>query len=370
MIEHGTVGAGIRQVSLQAPPGQIKVWAAIGVVTIGVIVAGIWRWLFSADFVATPTGNDVYPHLLALRVVEIVSALFLLYFFVTCIVLPYQRERRIPFDGKLLIGCLAVHFVDPMFNYFSPSFLQNAYSLNRGSWANFIPGYASPSGDAGYVEGILWAAALYGLFGVAAAQGGCWLLGKLRRRFSGIGNITAYGLMFVLFCMLDLAIENYFVRMQIYVFWGAWSPFALWPGELYQFPLYETLLAVIYALGFVWLRDSRDDQGLSYVERGVDCIQLGPRTKSWLSFFAITAFSLVWGIGSYFGPFIYTSMQADSFPPLPSYLQGGAFCGIDGKPECPAQYLQKADLDYTRTAERLSTTQADGRTLEDSGHRE
>lgn len=235
-----------------------------------VIVTGIVRWIASDDFRATPTGPDHYPYLMTLRIVEVASALFLLYFFITCVVVPLVRRRRFEFDGMLLIACLCVHFIDPMFNYFSPSFAQNAWSVNAGSWANFIPGYASLSGNFGFVEGVLWAAALYGLFGIAAAKIGCWLLNGLRPRYPKLSNLSLYAILFVIFAIGDLIVENFFVRSQIYVFWGAWSELTLWPGKLYQFPLYETFLAVIYALGFVCLRDSRDDHGLTWVERGVD----------------------------------------------------------------------------------------------------
>ena len=344
-------GRGQRK-SLHGSSDAIKVWAAIGAVTLAVIISGIVRWILSAEFVATPTGVDPYPYLITLRVVELLSALFLLYYLVTCVVQPWIRERRFIFDGRLLIGCLGVHFVDPMFNYFSPTFLQNAYSLNRGSWANFIPGYASPSGSAGYVEGILWAAALYGLFGIAAAKIGGWMLAKLRERYVGISNVAAYGVLFIAIAIGDLIVENFFVRAEIYIFWGAWSPVTLWAGEVYQFPLYETLLATIYALGFVWLRDSRDDEGRSIVERGVDRIKLGPSMRSLLSFCAVVGFSLVWSIVSYFGPYMFISMKADQFPPIPSYLRGGAFCGLANTPRCPSQYLKQIDDTFNSVPQR------------------
>jgi Spirocyclase AveC-like len=127
--------------------GAIKAWATVGVIAVAVIAQGIGRWVASDQFAAAPKGPDHYPHLAVLRVVEVISALFLLYFFITCIVIPLRQRRGFEFDGMLLLGCLAVHFFDPLFNYFSPTFLQNAYSVNAGSWANFIPGYASPSGS-------------------------------------------------------------------------------------------------------------------------------------------------------------------------------------------------------------------------------
>jgi hypothetical protein len=319
----------------------------VGALALAVIFTGLVRWLLSDDFLAAPQGADDYSHLTTLRMVEVASALFLLYFFVTCIAVPLFKRRRFEFDGMLLIGCLAVHFIDPVFNYFSPTFLQNAYSVNAGSWANFIPGYASPSGDAHYVEGVLWAAALYGLFGIAAAKAGCWLLGHMRRRWPGSGNIALYGALFVLFATGDVVVENFFVRNEIYIFWGAWEPFTLWAGHVYQFPLYETLLATIYALGFVYLRDSRDDRGHSFVERGVDRVRVPRRARTLMSFCAVTGFALVWAVASYFGPYMYTSMQADSYPPLPSYLQPGAFCGLPGDEPCPSQNLQQQKDGFT-----------------------
>jgi uncharacterized protein DUF5135 len=336
----------------ERPPGAVKAWATLGAAAVLIIATGIGRWLASDDFAAAPKGPDHYAHLTTLRIVEVLSALFLATFFAACVVRPLIRHHSIGFDGKLLLGCLTVHFIDPVFNYFSPSFIQNAYSLNRGSWANFIPGYASPSGDAHFVEGVLWAAALYGLFGVAAAQGGCRLLRRLRRRFPHRSNLALYGALFVLFAVLDLLVENFFVREEIYIFWGAWSPVTLWAGEVYQFPLYETLLAVVYALGFVWLRDSRDDHGRSWVERGADRVRATKAIRGAMSFCAIAAFSLVWGLGSYFGWFAALSMKSDSFPPLPSYLQAGAFCGRADMPPCPSQYLQRLRRDWgpTRTA--------------------
>ncbi|MHB8690460.1 MAG: spirocyclase AveC family protein [Solirubrobacteraceae bacterium] len=329
------------EASVGRPAGAIKAWAAVGLVAIVVIAQGIGRWVGSSQFAAAPKGSDRYGHLAVLRVVEVISALFLLYFFVTCVVAPLVRRRRFEFDGMLLLGCLAVHFFDPLFNYFSPTFLQNAYSLNAGSWANFIPGYASPSGNAHYVEGVLWAAALYGLFGIAAAKIGGWLLGRMRRRWPGAGNFALYSVLFAVFAAGDLIVENFFVREQIYIFWGAWSPITLWAGKVYQFPLYETVLATVYALGFVWLRDSRDDRGRSWVERGVDRVQAPRRARTAMSFCAIVAFSLVWALGSYFGWYMAISMKANSFPPLPSYLRAGAFCGLSGEPLCPSQFLAR-----------------------------
>lgn len=327
----------------------VKVWAAIGAAAVAVIVYALVRWIFSADFVATPVGADEYPYLTYLRVVEVFSALFLAYFFLSCVVMPWLRNGRLSFDGKLYLACLTVQFIDPVFNYFTPSFIENSYSVNRGSWANFIPGWASPAADAGLVEGLIWALALYGLFGIVAAIGGCWVLKQTRALWPKLGNVAHYSILFMVIAILDILVEYYlFVRPQIYIFWGAWSPLTLGAGRLDQFPLYETLLATIYAMGFVWLRDFRDDEGLSFVERGIGKIQVGQAWQTAISFCALTGFSLVWAVVSYFAPFNYAAMKSDAYPALPSYLQGGAYCGHAGRPMCPSQYLKQVDDAYKR----------------------
>lgn len=327
-------------------PAAIRAWALIGTAVLIVIVVGILRWLWSDDRRPTNPGADHYHFMAVLRVIEVLSAALLLILFFALVVRPAARERRLGFDGMLLIGCLLVHFIDPVFNYFSPSFLQNSYSVQWGSWTNFIPGYASPSGTAGFVEGILWAAALYGLFGVVAAYGGCAILTWLRQRWPNLSNFSHYAMLSAIFCVIDLVVENVFVRAQIYVFWGAYPPLTLWTGKLYQFPIYETVLAAVYAVGFVWLRDSRDADGYSAVERGADDLGVLRRFSTSVRFLAITGFCLVWGMVSYFMPFTWMSMMSDSYPTLPSYLQGGAFCGTEAKQPCPSQYLHELKMTY------------------------
>jgi hypothetical protein len=345
--DHGSVVPGdVRAVTRRS---AIVLWGAAGAVILAVIVQGLVRWLISGERRPTPAGPDHYDHLVILRAVEIVSGLFLLGMLYLLVVHPLLVRRRFEFDGMLLIGCVLVHFIDPVFNYFSPTFLQNSHSVQWGSWANFIPGYASPSGDAGFVEGVLWAAALYGLFGVCAAMAGCWILQRIRAWRPGITNVASYAMLFGIFAVIDFVLENFFVRSEIYIFWGSWSDLTLWSGELYQFPVYETALACIYALGFVWLRDTRDARGLSVVEQGALELRVSARLRPAARFCAITAFSLVWGVVSYFGPFNYLAMKSDTYPELPSYLQGGAFCGTAGSDPCPAQYLRELNHHYRQT---------------------
>jgi Spirocyclase AveC-like len=338
----------------------VKVWALIGAAALGMIVVGLARWL-AAGPRATNPGPDPYPYLVALRLVEAAGAILLVSLFALLVVRPLLRRRPVGFDGMLMVACLLVHFVDPTFSYFSPSFIQNSHSVQWGSWADYIPGYASPAGAAGFVEGLLWAATLYGVFGIVAALGGCAILMRLRRRWPARSDFTHYIVLFGIFCVFDFIIENFFVRTQIYLFWGSWSPLTLWTGQLYQFPLYETFLAVVYALGFVWLRDSVDARGLSAVERGADDLGRARRLAGPIRFCAITGFCLVWGLVSYFMPFNWMAMKSDAYPALPSYLRGGVFCGVTGRAACPSQYLREITENYKRSDALQALTATGGR---------
>jgi hypothetical protein len=99
------------------------------------------------------------------------------------------------------------------------------------------------------------------------------------------------------------------------------------------------VFAAVFAVMITWLRQSRDAQGVSAVERGLDRLSVSDRTKGLLSFLAITGWATVSALG-YFLPFAWMSMQADSYPQLPSYLTSSAYCGQPHQPICAPQYLK------------------------------
>ena len=143
----------------------------------------------------------------------------------------------------------------------------------------------------------------------------------------------------MLFAVADLIVEiPLIVYPQIYMFPGVPADFSLFAGQIYQFPIYQSLFAAVFAIMVTWLRDSVDDAGRSSVERGVDELGVPGWCKHALSLAAVTGFCTAAALG-YFLPYGYASMSADTFVELPSYLAPDAYCGVAGKPACPSEYL-------------------------------
>ena len=319
------------------PSGAVKLWAVVGAGAVLLALTTYARWIVSDDFAAAHTGPDDYEHLWVLRSVEVASVVFVLAFAWFCVGRPLLRERRVPFDGKLLIGLMIAYVVDPTFNSFGHNFAMNAHSVDVGAWGDQLPLFTAP-GQGRLAEALLWAAPLYVYCGIAAAMLGCALLDRLRRRFPAMSTVGLYFVLYLTFVVGDFAFEfGMFVAPQLYVFPGVDGDLSLFAGELYQFPIYHSLFAGLFAGAITWLRDSRDDSGRSAIERGAD--HLGTRLRGTLSFLAITGYATVAAFFGYFLPFSYASMRADTYTDLPSYLSTAAFCGDAGKPKCPSQIL-------------------------------
>ncbi|HTK61471.1 MAG TPA: spirocyclase AveC family protein [Pseudonocardia sp.] len=332
------LGADTRDSSRAA--GTVNFWATLGGVLTVSFIYLLLRWVLSADFTAPDPGPDHYPYLWWLRTVEVASVLAVLGFGWFTVIRPWLQTRRIPFDGKLLIGLMIAYQVDPILNYYNPSFLMNAHSVNLGAWSNGIPGYSSP-GQGRMAEGFLWAMPLYMYFGLLAAIIGGRVLTWLGRRLPRASNASLYTILFVLVTIGDFFVEfSALVYPQLYVFAGTPKSLTLFAGRIYQFPVYHCVFAAVFAVMITWLRQSRDADGVSAVERGLDRLAVHDRIKGLLSFLAITGWATVSALG-YFLPFAWMSMQADSYPPLPSYLTTSAYCGQPHAPVCASQYLKQ-----------------------------
>jgi hypothetical protein len=323
-------------------PGPLVFWSAFGALTIALGLYCWTRWLTGGDFARPDPGPDHYDYLWYLRGFEIaasVAGVVMLWFWV---VRPWRRTRHVPIDGKILLGMMFAYVVDPTLNVFTDAFAMNAHSVSFGSWGGYLPLGWGPD-EARFAEGLLWAPQLYMYFGLFAALLGCWLLRGLRRRFPAWSEATVFAVVFVVFMPLDcLAEVVVLVLPQLYVFPGVPKDFSLFPGEIYQFPLYQSIFAAVFATMVTWLRDSVDATGRSAVERGVDRLAISERRKHAMSFCAVTGFCAASALG-YFLPYGYASMSADTYVELPSYLAPAAYCGVEGKPLCPSEYLDHVE---------------------------
>jgi hypothetical protein len=321
-------------------PAALTFWSAFGAATI-VLAGYCWtRWLFSGEFHRADPGPDHYDYLWYLRGFEIVASIAGVVMLWCWVIRPWRRTRHVPIDGKILLGMMFAYVVDPTLNVFTDAFAMNAHSVSFGSWGAWLPLGWGPHEER-FAEGLLWAPQLYMYFGLFAAIIGCAMLRLLRRRCPRASDATLYTIVFVLFMPLDCLMEvTLLVLPQMYVFPGVPHNFSLFAGKIYQFPLYQSLFAAVFAIMVTWLRDSVDTSGRSAVERGVDRLPISEVRKHVMSFCAVTGFCTASALG-YFLPYGYASMSADTYIQLPSYLAPAAYCGVEGKPPCPADYLDK-----------------------------
>ncbi|MHB8693811.1 MAG: spirocyclase AveC family protein [Solirubrobacteraceae bacterium] len=322
----------------QRRSGTVGWWAAFGAVGIAVALETWVRWITSSDFTKPNPGPDHYRSMTYLTIFEIASCTLAALFLWRLVIRPWIRERRMPLDGKILIGLTLSYFVDPILNLYSPTFAMNAHSVSFGSWANQLPFYTAPHQDR-FAEGLLWAPELYMYFGLLAAIAGCWLLDRMRARFPRASTATLYTVLFAIFVCADFPAEWFaIVRPQIYVFAGVPKDFSLFAGTLHQFPIYQSLFAAVFAIMITWLRDSKDTHGRTAVERGLDTLSISNARKGLLSFLAVTGFMLACVLG-YFLPYSWAATSADTYVRLPSYLSTAAYCGTPGTPSCSSQTI-------------------------------
>jgi len=319
-------------------PGPLVFWSSFGLVATALAMTAWVGWIGSDGFTRSDPGPDHYRFLWYLRTFEVVSVIATIAMVGWFVVRPWRRERRVPIDGKILLGMFIAYYVDPLLNIFNHAFAMNAHALNFGSWSDFMPAFPSPQQDR-FAEGLLWAQPLYMYFGLLAAMAGCRLLSALRSRMPRASSATIYAVVYLCFVVGDVVVEMVFiVYPQLYTFPGVPAGFSLFAGEVYQFPLYHSLFAAVFAIMVTWLRDSVDENGRSAVERGVDALDISAFRRRAMAFLAVTGFCTASALG-YFLPYSAATMTADTYVELPSYLSPAAFCGIDGKPICPSEYL-------------------------------
>jgi hypothetical protein len=310
--------------AVTARQGAVSVWAVVGVVWI-VFVAQAWgRWIASdALFAPAPIyGPDLFEGsaLVVLRVIEVVSILIVVATVWVFLVKPLIRTRRLSLDGMIVIGSLLASAIDPMINYFQYTFAWNAHALNMGSWLAFFP---NSSGPQRYGEGLAWFIPQYLYLGIGLASIECRIILALRRRMPTISNVRAFAVGYLSIFMIDVVIEQLFIRTKVYAFPRTWEALTLWAGTPFQFPIYESLFVGFYAAGFTAVRISALDSsdGRCFLERGAE--RWTPPLRTPVRLLAVTGFCAAWAAAAYFIPWSWMSVTPDSFVDVPSYMLPG-----------------------------------------------
>jgi hypothetical protein len=253
-----------------------------------------------------------------------------------CIVKPFRKDGELGSDAMLVVSWLTLWFHDTFLNWTVHVFSYNAYAVNFGNWTQEVPGWLSPRSNL-VPEPVL----ALGLSYIGQCTLGCWCamaaMDRCKQRWPQISNLRLIAVALSTGMFLDWASEHTMVSFQLMAYLSTVPMFTLFPGKLYQFPLYEAFFfgGVIGFTGVVMY--FKDDKGYTWAERGVDKLRIA-RTKGmktlvrWLALMGLfhTAMFFFYSL-----PMQLFSINGAAFPEgVPSYLRNG-ICGPDTPYPCP-----------------------------------
>jgi uncharacterized protein DUF5135 len=272
------------------PWRPVLAWAAAGAALLAFETVVLARWLLGPNFKSTPPGPDQIPAgqqvlFTVLQIAVPLAAVVALYFWV---LRPWRREGRLTTDGMLTLSAGMVFFWDMSMNYTSVSLLYNSHLVNRGAWANGSwPGWISP--NANYLPESLFIT-IPGYVALVFSQVVLvlWILRKIKARRPRLGVGASVAIIFFGLIAVDTIIETLLLRSGIYAYPGGIRTITLFAGHTYQVPMSETVLFGGVALGAIaCLSHFRDDRGQTVVERGLDKLRIGAKSKQLIKFLAI-----------------------------------------------------------------------------------
>jgi hypothetical protein len=202
------------------------------------------------------------------------------------------------------------------------------------SWSNFMPGWQSAR-DENFAEPLLFMGSFFMWVFFAISVNGCWLLRKFETWLPDLHMIGRFLIVFVLVALIDFAMESLFTHTGIFAYVAVYQQLSLWAGTAAQFPLYESTGIAAVATGLTILRYFRDDQGQSFVEKGVQEFTVPAPVRRFLSFLALVgAIQLIVLVG-FEGDYQRFAINANSVAKYPTY-QLLDICGKGTLYACPA----------------------------------
>ena len=308
----------------------VKLWATVGGVFLALHAWTYYGWLTSGTLRPTPTGPDPVPAnvLFWVRFWEVVGVSGVFWAVYQFIYKPLKRTGRMSLDGMLVICFFQLYaFQDPFANYTVNIFQYNAAFVNFGSWCSYVPGWIAQRSSL-LPEPILFTGGLYiWLFclGLIVMN---FLMRKAQARWPQIGPVGLIAGAMVVAGIVDFAFEATWLQQGLYAYGGHIRSLSLFAGTQAAYPIYEGILWGITWGFYAAVRYYRDENGLTFVERGVGEIRASTTTKQWLRFLALIGVINFGMLVFYNVPYQWFGIHADPIPDdvlSKSYLTAGMF---------------------------------------------
>ena len=270
------------------PIRPVMGWAALGVLfaLLALYVQG--RWLLGGQAHHVGTGITPVPLYakISVRSNEILFGLGSLVCFYLAVLRPKARTGQLSFNGLLWLALFFVWWQDAITNYLAPGFAWNAQFLNLGGWGANIPGWASPNPGQSTIP-LVWDVGFYLFASFVLLVTASALLERARHRWPTIKLPVLLALYYVVLVVADFAMEFLWVVTGAYAYGGTIKSWTLFSGHYYQFPIYEALLAAAVFLGWTCLVHFKNEQGETFLERGLGRVTLRRGPKQFVRFLAL-----------------------------------------------------------------------------------
>ncbi|CAG9988758.1 unnamed protein product [Clonostachys byssicola] len=298
-------------------------------------IQAVIRWISSpTEFRPAPVlGPDEIEtwRLVCLRIFEALSVGVLLVHIWFCILVPafpylkqFKRTDKAPeftLDGRHVIGGLVALCADGFLNCYQYIFMWNSHSINIGVWAKFLP-FHNHASSSRYAESLLWGPPMYVYFCAGFGIVGSKMAMPLRARFSQLSNAGILTIVWCIEFVLDFIIENLAIRITHgYGFAKTYRPLTLFPGKVYQFPIYESIFVASLGCVFTAMRLKAFENGRSPVEAGYE--HWHPRLQDAVRTFAVIGFSAGAVVMFYHLPLNWLGVIGDCHADMPSYMKPG-----------------------------------------------
>jgi hypothetical protein len=310
-----------------------------------IVFGGLWfamalycwgAWVFGPHFVPNTLGRELAPqwYVNLVRGVEIFAVCVTVLILHKFVFKPKFTTGKLSFDGLFFLACWMLFFQEPWINWTSYQFLYSTVFINFGSWCGYIPGWSSPNPEKMPVALVAWGSAYLWLVAIPAWAGSRFM-SWIKNRYRNVTVLQLVGTTYLGFVVFDLILESFILRTQLFNYGSTVPELTLWAGEKHQFPIYETLSWCGTYTGLACLHFFRDDQGRSFVERGIERLNIRGRMNTFARFLAILGWCNLVMLVTYNIPYQFWALHAG--PLLPAYeeYRTAGVCGPDTAYDCP-----------------------------------
>lgn len=347
----------------------ITSWAIVGSLMLSFMLVVIYQWITAPYFGPTELAPGVEVPInfkIGVRTVEIAMPILWAFMIWSQIIKPIRQTGQPTSLGLLSIAFFCAIFWDPSMNWIQQGCVYNPYAFNLGFLSGEIPGWMSPRPNLLPEPLIAWAGGYPGFLAMMTV-GGLAVMRFLKKRFPTISNLRLSIAGIVGAMIVDMVLESLLIRFSgIYAYPGSIRALSLWGGHWYQFPIYEALLFGGWVGSTSVLLYFKDDKGRTWVERGVEKINMCKNSnfrQTLVRFVAILGFCQVVEIIFYVLPMPLITANADPFPDdTPAFFtQGTSMCGPNtglacARPELPI--MRRNDVEKFSLSPQYSEEEA------------